>query len=372
MKKRSRLLAAMLLLNMGVYSVRAQDKPGVSADQQATDPELKQNLDKNLSKFRSPDRKMREEAVRELHEKLTVIANSRDAYLQGEARKKLSQEFAQLYTKTKDKDFSDPALRLGLIYDLARYGDNDVAKPFILRLLDRGNKEERAEALRGLGSPGGVSGNDLYDKIEDLARRKIITDEAKTTYLSRIDKNRAIIKILDELRSTKDKRKFLYRAWTLQDSYRRPADFKEILPRLKELGLTQSRSFDGKSDGLFWVNADLLAAYVDIAQGNDLKLALEMMAQYGSLTRPASAPALMRRLGHADPQIRVLAAQALEKVMGRSLADKKSINAALDSALQKESDPQAKKSIQDAISRIARADQEWQQFLERTKKDRQR
>ena len=98
------------------------------------------------------------------------------------------------------------------------------------------------------------------------------------------------MKILNELRSTKDKRTFLYRAWTLQDSYQRPADFKDILPRIKEFGLTESRSFDGKSDGLFWINAELLAAYIDIAQGPDLKLALEMMAQHGALTQSLLAP----------------------------------------------------------------------------------
>jgi hypothetical protein len=370
MKKYSSPLAVALLIMVGVQLVVAQDKS--VADQQVTDPEIQQNLDKNLVQFRSSDRKVREAAVRELHEKLTAVANTRSAYPKGESRKKLSQEFTQLYTQTKDKDFDDPSLRLGLIYDLARYGDNEVAKPFILWILDRGNKDERAEALRGLGSPGGVSGDDLYAKIEDLANRKIITDQAKTTYLSRIDKNRALVKILGELRTTKDKRKFLYSAWTLQDSYQRPADFKEILPRLKELGLTQNRSFDGKSDGLFWINAELLATYVDMADGSDLKLALGMMAEHGSLTRPVSAPALMRRLSHTDPQVRALAAQALVKVMGRSQVDKNAINAALNSALQNEQDPQAKKSIQDSIARIARADQDWQKFLERTKKDRER
>lgn len=370
MKKYYRLVAALSFIVAA--SVMAKDKPSVSANQEATDPEIQQALVNNLSKFRSSDRKSRENAVRELHEKLAVAANTRNSYPRGEARKKLSQEFVQLFTHTNDKDFSDPSLRLGLIYDLARYGDNEVAKPLILRILDRGSKEQRAEALRGIGSTGGVSGDDLYAKIEDLARRKIITDQAKTTYLARIDKERALIKILVELRSTSDKRKFLYSAWTLQDNYGRPTDFKEILPRLKELGLTERRSFDGKSDGLFWINADLLAAYIDIAQGGDLKLALGMMAQHGSLTSSAGAPALMRRLEHAEPEIRVLAAQALVKVMGRSSADKKAINAALTMALQKEVNPQAKKSIQDATNKISRADREWQQFLERTKKDRQR
>lgn len=342
-----------------------------SADE-VSDPEIKVTMGKTIPRLKSTDSKERESALRELHESLTTAANTREVYPQGEDRKQLSKELTQLYRRTKSKEFSDPSTRLELIYDLARFGDNEVAKPLILEILDHGSKDERSEALRGIGSPAGVSGGDLYEKIEELARRKIITEEAKATYLSRVDKNRALVKILAELRTTKDKRTFLYRAWTLQDSYRRPADFKEILPRLKELGLTKSRSFDGKSDGLFWVNAELLAAYVDIAQGNDLKLALEMMAQHGALTRPISAPALIRRLEHPDPEIRVLAAQALEKVMGRSLSDKKGINAALNITLQKELDPQAKKSIQDVIARIARTDQEWQEFLDRTKKDRQR
>lgn len=368
MKKYSRPLAAVLLIIAGAHFVLAQDK--TAASQKVTDPEIQQSLDKNLVQFRSSERTAREAAVRELHEKLTVAANSRNVYPQGEARKRLSQELTQLYTQTKDKDFSDPSLRLGLIYDLTRYGDNEVAKPFILRILDRGSKDERAEALRGLGSPGGISGDDLYAKIEDLARREIITDQAKTTYLARIDNERALTSILREVRSTRDKRKFLYSAWTLQNSYRNPTNYKDILPRLKELGLTQRGSFDGKSDGLFWVNAELLAAYIDIAQGSDLRLALEMMAEHAALTRPASAPALMRRLEHADPAVRTLAAQALEKVLSRSMSDKKSIYHALDSAAEREVDPNTRNQIQAVISRAARGDQEWQQFLKRSGRDR--
>lgn len=343
-----------------------------AATEQAPNPEIHASIEQSLSKLRVQDKKIREEAIKHLHESLMKAANTRNVYPQGETRKRLSQVLTQLYTQTKDNDFSDPSLRLGLIYDLARYGDNEVAKPFILRVLERGTKDERAEAFRGLGSPGGISGDDLYAKIEDLARRAIITDQAKTTYLARIDNERALTSILKEVRSTRDKRKFLYSAWTLQNTYRNPKNYKDILPRLKELGLTQRESFDGKSDGLFWVNAELLAAYIDIAQGSDLRLALEMMAEHAALTRPASAPALMRRLEHADPAIRALAAQALEKVLSRSLSDKKSIYQALDSAAEREVDPNTKNLIQDVISRAARADQEWQQFLKQSGRDGRR
>jgi hypothetical protein len=357
------LICMLLLANSAVITAAEQEK---AATQQAPDSEIHASIEQNLPKLRAQDKKIREEAVKTLHESLLKAANTRNAYPQGLARKQLSQELTELYNRTKDSDFSDKAVRLSLIYDLARYGDNEIAKPLILRILDRGSKEERAEALRGLGSPEGVSGDDLYAKIEDLARRKIITDEAKTTYLARIDKNRALVKILDEVRTTRDKRKFLYSAWTLQDSYGRPADFKTILPRLKELGLTERRSFDGKSDGLFWIRANLLAAYLDIAQGKDLKLALELMAQYSSLTRPASASALIRQLDNTDPQNRMLAARALEQVAGRSRSDKRAINAALSEAIQKEAGSQTKKALQDSLDRIAKAEQEWQQMLRRT------
>jgi hypothetical protein len=365
------LLAGMMEVGGAARAAVGQHEK-MPVDSVDTDSEIRKLLAATLPQLRSTELKNQEAAVREIHEKLAIAANTRDAYPHGDEQRRLSEELVRIFKQTRNSDFSDPGVRLGIIYDLARYGDNDVAKPLILSILDRGKKEERAEALRGIGSPGGISGDDLYEKIVELARRGVITNEAKMTYLSRVDKNRALEKILDEIRSTKDRRAFLYAAWTLQDSYHRPSDFKEILPRLKELGLTKDKSFDGKSAGLFWINTDLLAAYVDIAKGNDLKLALGMMAQYGSLTRPSSAPALMRQLKNPDPEVRVLAAQALEKVMGRSHADRKTINAALKSALQNEKDPQAKISIQDVILRITRANQEWRDFLDRTRKARGR
>lgn len=368
MKRHLLLAAGLVMAASWMVEVEAQERAGgMGKEQQATDSGIQSHIDTYLPKFKSADKKIREDSVLGLHKALQSAWNTRGVFPQGATRKQLTQELSHLYTQSENSDFTDAATRARLIYDLARYGDNEVAKPIILRVLDRGSRQDRFEALRGLGSPGGVSGEDLYKKIEELAGRGVITKEAAATYLSRIDKERALTKILQELRTTRDKRTFVYRAWTLQNTYRRPEDFKEILPRINEFGLTKSKSFDGRSDGIFWIDAGLLASYVDMATGADLKLALKMMAQHSLLTRPESSPPLIRLLESPEPEIRILAAQALEQVSGYSLSDKKSINTALQRAIRREEEFRTKSALQTSADRITSAEKEWLRILERRK-----
>lgn len=332
----------------------------------ASEDPIRTVVDKQLPRLRAT-RKEREEAIKILDGELMAAWNSGRMRMPAATRKNLSEELTDLYVRTKDADFSHPAIRRGLIYNVVRYGDNEVGKPFILRILDRGTEGERTEALRALGAPGGISGPEIYTKVEELARRGVIKQEAKTTYLARIDKARALPQILNEISSTSDKRVFLYNAWALQDYYKRPEDFKKTIPRIKHFGLAKKGSFDGKSNGLFWIDAKLLAAYVDTAQGEDLRLALELMNQHSALIRPTSVPALSKQLDAADRRIRILVGQALETAADYTLEDASGIKALLRGAVDKEQDAEVKRLLQDSVSRIERREQGWRRVVEKNK-----
>lgn len=329
----------------------------------AVEDPIRAIVDKEILRLRASP-KEREEALKTLN---TELMNDGRAPIQPATRKKLSQELVRLYTQTKDADFSHPSIRRGLIYNVVRYGDNDSGKPFILRILDRGTEGERTEALRVLGAPGGVSGPEIYDKVEELAQRGLVSQESKATYLARIDKDRARPKILSELSSTGNKRVFVYNARALQDYYRRPEDFKRIIPRLIQFGLAKKGSFDGKSNGLFWIDATLLASYVDTAEGEDLRVVLELMTQYSPLIKPASVPTITRKLENAAPRIRVLAAQGLETAANYNLEDVAGIKASLRAAADKEQDAVTKTALQESLMRIERREQGWRRVLERAK-----
>lgn len=364
MLKKHFLLLTTLAVTLPTAPAFAQDKPATSAAAISTDSEIQKHLDKHLPGLRSKNRGTREAAIRELHQELMKAANLQHKYPQGAARKQLSQDLVNLYRQTKDKDYSHPSIRRGLIYDIVRYGDDVVAKPFVLNLLESGSTEERGEVLRVIGAPGGVGGGEVYDKVADLAKRGIVNKESRTTLLARIDKERALPEILNDIDSAQDKMQFISSARTLQNLYQRPDDFKRMLPRLKTLGLDKRGSFKG-GNGLFWVDANLLTRYIETAKGADLILALETMTADSTLCAPAAVPALTNKLKEADPKARALAATALGKAAEDTRVDIKGIKAALKEALGKESVVSTADSMKSALNYIDLFEKAWQRNMER-------
>lgn len=327
--------------------------------------EVERFVSANLAGIKSPDKKNREDAISSLRRDLMIAVNQGTYSPRPELKRELSGALVALYTKTSDKDFSHPSIRRGLISAAARFGDNEIAKPFILGILEKGTKEERNEALGVLGVPGGISGPEIYDKVEALVKRGLIPIQARTTYLSRIDKVRALPEVLRDVNSSRDKRIFVHSARVLQNSYRRPEDFKRIIPRIEELGLAESGSFDGKSNGLFWIDAQLLATFVESADGPDLQRVLTLMTKHSPLVVPETVPTLIRKLEHAQPTVRALSALVLETAMGYSQADREGIKTALRMATERESDPTTRKSLQDSMVRIERREERWRKMMER-------
>lgn len=348
------LLLAVWLVMAGGWMVEAgaqKSAGGAEKELNSTDLEIQKYLDKNLPRLRNMSRQKREDALVELHEELMTAANIRNEYPQGELRKRLTQELIRLYRQTKDRDFSHRSIRLRLIYEIVRYGDDEAGKSFVLGLLETGSNAERSEIFKGLGSPGGIGGDAVYNKIADLAKRGIIKQEIRTALLARVDKNRALVELLSEIDSVQDKAQFLSSARTLQNRYRRPQDYKRIFPRLKTFGLHQRGSFKG-GNGLFWIDAELLTSYIDTAKGPDLILALEIMTADSTLCAPAAVPVLITKLRADEAQVRAYAATALGKAVEDTRVDSKIVKAALKNALGKEVNQQSAEAMNGALAYI--------------------
>lgn len=234
---------------------------------------------------------------------------------------------------------------------LTKFGDNETAKPLILRTLESGDKAERDEILRVIGASGGISGDDVYDKISDLARRGIVQAEARTTLLVRINKTRARPELLRDLTSNVNNKVFVRSAAALQNYYGDPSDYAKIIPGILQRGLHKEGSYD-KGNGLFWINADHFAQYVQSASGDNLKPALEVLEADSVLCKPTLTSMLIQHLESPRPEVRVLAARALMKTLAQSGADQGTIKTALHQALGREQSAAVKLVLKKLVRRI--------------------
>jgi hypothetical protein len=115
------------------------------------------------------------------------------------------------------------------------------------------------------------------------------------------------------------------------------------------------------------MKGDLFAAYIDIATGDDLKLALAFMEEFDSVRRPVSVPAILRKANHSDPQIRATSFRILAQLSEYSRADRRAIKDALDQAVLSEKDGAALRAAEGARNHVLNFEKSWEEELRRQK-----
>jgi hypothetical protein len=328
-------------------------------------PDPNKAIQEYIPRLQSGTRDMRDKAFGELFQKL-MFAYNKDNFPTDGNKQKLSLGLIKFY----ESNFIVRSTPRNLIVEaLAKYGDNQFAKPFILNVLDGSNDDEQNAALRMLGAPGGVSGPEFFDKVKQLAAKRKIKSQAIPTFLARANKEMARPGLIEDLKTTKDQENFIYTAWALQDNYRDPANYRYIVPRLKEFGLASdgrimNHSFRGGS-GIGWIDPDLFSQYVETATNSLDKEAFGIMILDSHLCGPSTVPMLIRMLRNEDPTFRLMAAQGLHRSSGYSLADKKSIKANLKTAIDLEKTASTKAGMEGELKEIEREEQQWNKFLEK-------
>lgn len=330
-------------------------------------PDPNKTIQEYLPRLDNGTRAECDKAFGELEQKLSFAYN-KDNFPTDENKQKLSLGLIKYYGR--NILFRSTPRNL-IVEALAKYGDNQHAKPFILNVLDGSDAGEQDSALRMLGAPGGVNGPEFFGKVKQLAVKRKIKSQAIPTFLIRANKELALPGILEDLRTTKDKETFIYTAWPLQDYYRDPDNYRYIVPRLKEFGLVSDGILNNKSfrggNGIGWIDADMFSQYIEKAPQSEAKEAFGIMVLEGLLCKPSTVPMLMRMLQHQDPVMRLYAAQGLRKASGYSLSDK-SIYANLKSALASEADEVTKKGIKTEIDTLDRHEMMRKKSEERRKR----
>lgn len=322
-------------------------------------PDPNKTIQDNLPGLKSRS----EQAFSTVYQKLMFSYNEQ-RFPTDENKQLLSRELIKFYESS-----GSPKERI--VEALAKYGDNQYAKPFILKVLAGSNGGERDSALRMLGAPGGVSGPELYDKVKELANKGQIKSEGRTTMLARVDKKRAFAEIIADLKTTKDKEHFIYSAWALQDYYRDPDNYRYIVPRIKEFGIASdgrvmNKSFRGGS-GIGWMNADLFGQYIEKAPKARAKEAFDIMAHEGQLCTPANLPLLFRMLKDDDAEVRLWAAQGLYKTAEYG-GDAAPIKTNLKTAISVEKAAATKAAMETALKSTERFETAWKKVVESQKR----
>lgn len=258
-----------------------------------------------------------------------------DNALWGEIVLHLTTRFNRL--AGSDNDDTSKQLQKFILRFLSQDSHDPASKNFLLRALEAGPDDLRMQIIWGMRGKKGLHGRDVYAKVKDLCDKGIIPEKYRTVALSNADPEAALPELLRTLETTRDIRVFVNTARIYEWNYHSIEHFDVIVRRTKELEL--DKPFEGHRNALSWLDPTLLAKFVDVAKGDDLRNALDVMGMGGRVdpSTPSIMP-IIKCLSHSDPGIRQRAAQRLAYIASSALADHDLIVSALDVTAAKEVD----------------------------------
>lgn len=323
--------------------------PGwVQSQGEREDPEIEQAMGKHLPAIEAGSGEERKKEIHDLHESL-MRRGWHKASPNSASRKRLSRSLLATFTKLEDSNENQGA-KGEIVEVIVRYGDNESAKGAILKILDNGPEYLRQRVLASFSGRTGLSGDDLFAKVDELHKKGSIDLFQKLASQRSLDETRALPEVQRIVREAKDKRTFKQAAEILQ-SYGKPEAMREILPRLKELELDQK--YDSHGNGLFWINSSLLARYIENAEGDDLLSALQFLEMERG-PQVYCVPVIVKRglVHHPDTRIRKLASKQIRDGISGWTVDFDEAERAVGTQLAAETDSEIRAILQDAKGRI--------------------
>jgi hypothetical protein len=177
------------------------------------------------------------------------------------------------------------------------------SKEWILKLLDEGGAEIRAEIVRNIGRPHGVRGKAVYEKLVAIGDKIPTKDLAPA--LVRLGGKKAGEPIVARMKASDDWKEIGACVTALQD-IGEPELLGAAFERLDQTGLLE------KGEKLPWISGTMFSAFIEKAEGANLRNGLR-----AAKTRPAlvkhAVDAVKRGLDSSDPQTRLVAAAAVTK-----------------------------------------------------------
>lgn len=218
--------------------------------------------------------------------------------------------------------------------------------------MDSPSKEVMFAAVREINARG-LHGDDIYDKVESLGKKGLLSETATLVHLGYANPSRGIKEIVKFLKTTQSLAKFVSVAVVLPYGYYddpdtldviidRYEEFKTKPPYDKESAeYTPDRAISFKD----------LWKYVDVREGKRLQLALEILKDQG-VCDYRNLPQLSRRLASNEPITRQAVTDFLASQIASGNLEKDKVRPILEEASRKETDPKLRRRMDEILVTI--------------------
>lgn len=256
----------------------------------------------------------------------------------------LARAVTAVFEKPGDGGPQDVELRRRAVGFLASRVPGRTSRDFVLKAMEEGPAEVREVAFKHVGSPTGVRGKAVYEKIKELSEKGLAPEGQVAAALRRTGGAKAKEGLVALMASTSSAKLIAGCAIALQD-YRDPEMIGVILERLEQVGMLDSQV------KLPWISPTLLDEHLKSADKAQLRRGMMAMAARPALVKTGIAH-VEKGLQSADADTRRFAAVAVKKAVVAKLVDAKQGESLLAGRLQVETEPVLKAELTGGLERV--------------------
>lgn len=239
------------------------------------------------------------------------------------------------------------ANRRGIIGIVSYYGGSNEAREFFLDVLENANPLYRKEALHQIYF-GGINGDEVYDKIQSLVARGLVSKKDVLSALKGANPKRAVKEIQDLIATTKDPEQFV-RKGNLLSEYGDPDLMDVVVDRYEYFKNIPSAERSHRYDPTYAFKRDVLEKYIEKKNGVRLKKALGIFADRGTFD-DMSLGIIETKLKNGDAYSREAAVDFLVRQIEKGFVSREKGLSVLKTALSRESDHSLKTKLEKAVS----------------------
>lgn len=224
--------------------------------------------------------------------------------------------------------------------------NSQEARDFFKDIIENGTDKNQRMALLRI-TPTGVSGDDIYNKVNDLVRQGRLKRGDALGPLKRASPDRAIREISDFVKTASDLDEFIG-AGRLLSSYNRAELMEPVVVRYEEM--RKKWKGDYRNNPAYAVKTKLLVELAGLKEGAQLKTVLEMLNQDGTSGEDA-LPIMAKKIKSKDKITREAVIDFLSNQIKQGNMKVDRVRPLLESAAQNETE----KALKEKTARMLKA-----------------
>lgn len=332
------VVLVVLLLSVSLARAAAQGGESKSASPAS------QRIEESLPALEAKEGKELAAVVHDLREDLGVRVG-RGELLDAGTRKKLAAIVRKKAKSIDHRQDPDNQIRVNMLNLAVRFGEWAEVRDDVLVTFEA-DPVARVPLLRAISSrTTSMSKAEAAEVIRELESKKLIGKEDRWRELARIDPERYLPELKNELAVTANREDFKFLALLIQ-SHNDETVLAQIIPRIRELGLHDEKP---RRD-FFWIDDRLFAKHLAKAAGDTLVAAMDVL-QMGGGSETTAAPIILERnlINHSDKRIRLPAVIQIRKAAGGRILPLESAEELFRDRSTKESDPDVISALNESL-----------------------